>query len=426
MTTRDNQLAVITSGASDWDTDLDANFTILERGFHISERAGVAVNTGQVLWQNSGGFFFPFDPNSVDIFPHALALTAAASGDSTQMLAWGIVRSLAINSLAVPGKSLFVSVLTPGQIVLSNSGTNRKIGFGLPGYGIVFQPSRVHDHDAVRSLGGIDFTGLSDGKVLAWSDATSIFTVATPEAGGGGGVTKIQSLSDVDPSGLGNNSILKWSNTSSKFVMAVDSTGGGGGTSVGSPPAVVQAAISLGRNVVTFVTSPASGNYLVGMTWNPLTDVLAAGWTLLNKTTSGTDFAVMGGQALTGGSTLVQTFDASSSATMLTIMFELHGGKGVTPKFIAANVGNSVGGVAPNLPAFPNILDMISIHGVGFVSGASSLSAIYNVTSAVFANSGTVRQGAGGWSWSDRAVAQMIATLTASAETKGMIGLFSS
>jgi spore coat protein U-like protein len=70
-----------------------------------------------------------------------MAYTAAASGDSITALAWGIVRSLGINSPAVPGKTLFVSALTPGLIVTSYAAANRPIGVGLAGYGVLFNPN---------------------------------------------------------------------------------------------------------------------------------------------------------------------------------------------------------------------------------------------------------------------------------------------
>lgn len=415
----DNPFVIETNGQADWDAALTANFAVIERGYHVTERAGMAINTGAALWLNPTGFFVPYNPNSGAIQPHALSYTAAASGDSLSAIAWGIVRSLSVIPDA-PGSLLYVSSANDGSIVTSPNGI--PVGVGVVGHGILFQPSKRWGLN-IRSLSGINFAGLANDMILKWSDASSQFVMAVDSAGGGGGGTTLAALTDVDTTGVSSGKVLGWSDAASKWTPRAMS---GGGTSVGSPPAVVQAQIALGSNAVTFVTSPASGNYLVGMTWNPLSDVLAAGWTLLNKTTSGTDFAVMGGKSLTGGSTLVQTFDASSSATMLTMMVELHGGKGVPAFAVAANVGNAVGGVAPGLPAFPNLLDMISISAVGFVSAASSLTAIYNVTSAIFSNSGTVRQGAVGWSWSDRAIAQMIATLTNSAETKGMVGLFSS
>ena len=140
MTTKDNGFSLLTTGQGNWDTDLDGNFSILERGYHITEHAGIAINTGNVLWLNSGGFFFPFNPNSVTAWPHAIAYTAAASGDSLQALAWGVIRSLDINSPCVPGRHMYVSALTPGLIVGSYSGADRPIGVGLLGSGILFQP----------------------------------------------------------------------------------------------------------------------------------------------------------------------------------------------------------------------------------------------------------------------------------------------
>lgn len=142
MTTRDQLLNLLTSGASDWDTDLNSNFALLERGFHITARAGAAVNTGDVLWMNSGEFFFPFNPNSYDIFPHAMAPRAASSGDTLQAVAWGIVRSLAIHSPAVPGQPFFVSAQTPGVVVGSYDGADRICGFGVGAPGVLFQPTR--------------------------------------------------------------------------------------------------------------------------------------------------------------------------------------------------------------------------------------------------------------------------------------------
>jgi hypothetical protein len=93
----DNPFVIPVTGQADWDSS-NADLNVIERGYHVTERAGVAINTGQVFGLNSGGFFFPFDPNSKTIYPHGMAYTAAASGDSARALAWGIVRSLGINS----------------------------------------------------------------------------------------------------------------------------------------------------------------------------------------------------------------------------------------------------------------------------------------------------------------------------------------
>jgi hypothetical protein len=138
--TNDNQLENPTAGQADWDSALNANFTILERGYHLSAQAGIAINTGYVVWMNSGGFLFPFNPNSRDVYPYGLSYTAAASGESVQVILSGIVRSLAIHSPAVPGMDLFVSPTTPGIVVGSYSGANRRIGFGVSEQGLYFNP----------------------------------------------------------------------------------------------------------------------------------------------------------------------------------------------------------------------------------------------------------------------------------------------
>lgn len=140
----DQPFVVPTAGQADWDSGLSGDLTsVLEKGYHVTERAGVAVNTGMVLWCNSGGFLFPFNPNSQSIWPHAIAYTAASSGDTLSAIAWGICpRSIGINSTAVPGADLFVSALTPGVVVGSYAGADRKIGVGLFGYGVLFNPAK--------------------------------------------------------------------------------------------------------------------------------------------------------------------------------------------------------------------------------------------------------------------------------------------
>jgi hypothetical protein len=140
--TLDNQFSSVSAGAADWDSDVNRNTGISERGYHVTQRAGIAVNTGMALWCNSAGFVFPFDPNSTSIRPFAMAYTAAASGDTINMLAWGIVRSLAINSAVLPGAPAWVSAATPGVIVGSSAVQNYPVGLGLPGYGVMFSPAR--------------------------------------------------------------------------------------------------------------------------------------------------------------------------------------------------------------------------------------------------------------------------------------------
>lgn len=130
------------SGQADWDSGLGANFNALERGYYLTERAGQTISSGQVLTLNSGGFFFPYAPSSADIQPHAYAFTAGASGDSFTALAWGITRSLDINSPAIPGQLAF----STASGFLSVATLGLPVGTFLTGRGVLFNP--------VKSAGG--------------------------------------------------------------------------------------------------------------------------------------------------------------------------------------------------------------------------------------------------------------------------------
>ncbi len=129
------------TGQADWDSGLTSNFQAIERGYHITQLAGTDISTGQVLWLNSGGYFFPFNPNSESIFPHAYSYLAVGSGETLAALARGIVRSLDINSLCVPGRAMFVSAKTPGYLVASYAASNRQVGIGLDTGAILFDPA---------------------------------------------------------------------------------------------------------------------------------------------------------------------------------------------------------------------------------------------------------------------------------------------
>lgn len=139
--TTDNQLLEIVEGAADWDTSLNENTGILERGYHTTAQAGAAINSGYVCWMDSGGFFHPFDPNSTTIKPHAISFTAPGSGESAMFLLWGIVRSM--YTAFVPGRDYFASAATPGLIVESYSAASRRIGFGVAGGGLAFNPKHA-------------------------------------------------------------------------------------------------------------------------------------------------------------------------------------------------------------------------------------------------------------------------------------------
>lgn len=140
MVTDDNQLITQASGTADWDTALNANFNVLERGYHFVERVGVAVNTGHVCRLESDGFMYPVSCDHNQPRQMGLALVSAASGDSVQFLAAGIVRSLEVFSLGNPGEHLFISNSTLGMVARSYSAARIAVGHRMTGRGFFFHP----------------------------------------------------------------------------------------------------------------------------------------------------------------------------------------------------------------------------------------------------------------------------------------------
>jgi hypothetical protein len=141
MATDQQGLSQPSNGQADWDTDLNANFTIVERGYRGKLVAGAAINTGYIVAVDSAGYARPFNPTSQAALPRALAYKSVASGEEDFFIVRGSVRSLGALSNAVPGETMFVSAVTPGFVVRSYSGANRPIGFGISEDGVYFDPT---------------------------------------------------------------------------------------------------------------------------------------------------------------------------------------------------------------------------------------------------------------------------------------------
>ncbi len=160
MSTEDQNFSLPSAGQSDWDTDLNGNFTIIGRGYHVLGQAGSDVATGVAVTVDSGGFFRPFDPNSTAILPHGFAYKAVDSGEQDTFLLSGIVRSIAINSPVVPGEAVFASANGSGYLVGSYSGASRPLGFGTEEDGLFFSPGReIFPETLTRSVSVAAVTG---------------------------------------------------------------------------------------------------------------------------------------------------------------------------------------------------------------------------------------------------------------------------
>lgn len=152
--TTDNELDIQVSGQADWDTALDANFTILERGLHTVARAAYDIHTGDLLWMTSGGFWQRFDPASAGTEPQAVAFTFASSGESFQAILRGIFRGGVdgAGSAFLGGVPYYASAASPGLIVRSFATQAWHAGYGLDGGGIYFNPSQIAGIDLTSSL----------------------------------------------------------------------------------------------------------------------------------------------------------------------------------------------------------------------------------------------------------------------------------
>lgn len=154
---KDEQLESQIAGTADWDSGLNANFAIQERGNHVTIQAGMVINTGYVCWVNSGAFAFHYDPNSDDIHPHGFAWTGASSGDDVHLVVRGTIRSLDICSTVVAGVDAYVDGASPGLVVNSYSGSWPAIGWGTGAGQLYFDPHLARPADRITQTFSIEF-----------------------------------------------------------------------------------------------------------------------------------------------------------------------------------------------------------------------------------------------------------------------------
>lgn len=181
--TNDQQLELLTAGQSGWDTSLNANMAILERGYHVQLTAGSAINSGQVCVVNSGGFALPLNASSSANWPGVISYRSVGSGEAAQFIAAGIVRSMSLWSGAiVPGQPVYVSTSSIGFCVSSFSGAGLPVGVAVGPTAILFRPGDGGGSGGgtytlpvanVSSLGGV-FVPSSAGLTLTTSGSLTL------------------------------------------------------------------------------------------------------------------------------------------------------------------------------------------------------------------------------------------------------------
>ena len=139
--TDDNNLEIPTTGAADWDGPLSSNFTALGRGFEFKATAGFPVNTGDAICL-LGNFVRPYDASSLDApRPIAVSRTSVGSGEASQFMVQGVVRSLELWSGHVTrGEPVFVDPASPGFLVNCYSAARRAVGWAVDVNAVLVKP----------------------------------------------------------------------------------------------------------------------------------------------------------------------------------------------------------------------------------------------------------------------------------------------
>lgn len=118
--------------AASWDSDLNANFTLIERGFVFPGVCGpVAINTGQWVTHNASGFVVPYDAKSVGMRPRGFAYQVTSPGNTGYFVRRGGVNSFSPYSGQLDlGAAFYPSVSSIGWVTscLYNAGMHR-LGF---------------------------------------------------------------------------------------------------------------------------------------------------------------------------------------------------------------------------------------------------------------------------------------------------------
>ena len=140
-----NNFEIQTDGQADWDTGLNANFAISDRGYHTKFTAGTAIKTGDILWAASGGAVFPYNPRSLSLRQAiAISYKAVNSGESDFFLLRGVVSSIGIwSGNIIPGLPVFASPSTAGFAVSSYAAADFAVGLALANNALYFAPGTL-------------------------------------------------------------------------------------------------------------------------------------------------------------------------------------------------------------------------------------------------------------------------------------------
>lgn len=191
------------------------------------------------------------------------------------------------------------------------------------------------------------------------------------------------------------------------------------GSNAGSPPAIVQSGIdATGTASITLGGSPANGNLLIAMTFNPSVNGPGAGFTKQVENSSGTDFGDIYSKVCGAGESATQSpLSSSPGGTGLICMWEL---SGQAANFFVQGASQAEVTAGNNAtPLIANISSMLSLAAISLVTSPTIVN-MYNMTQDQISNSGN-RRGVMGHSNASVACGQMVAAFSGSGNSKGAI-----
>lgn len=170
--TPNNQFESGTEGQADWDTLVNGNVQVADRGFHAKLTAGLAISSGQACVVNSAGYLVPMDGRSYDLTPQALSYRSVNSGEEAVFITDGAVNSMAVwSAFLIPGQPVYVAAASLGFLVSSYAGHGRPAGWALNKTSVRFQPT-------LRVLPELTTEVMSVGPVLVGSYGDFAMTLA--------------------------------------------------------------------------------------------------------------------------------------------------------------------------------------------------------------------------------------------------------
>jgi hypothetical protein len=217
----------------------------------------------------------------------------------------------------------------------------------------------------------------------------------------------------------GTNGYVLTSNGAGADPVWAAAPGGGG---AGTPPTIVQSAISVANSAsITLGAAPTNGNLLVCIWGNPTTASLGSGWTNQQQNSSGTDWFTVCTKVAGAGESATQTPIGSTPSAAIICMWEIAGA--AASPVLVASAGGPVTTNFPQSAQFPGLSNVLNLGAVDIMGTGATVTSLMNMTQDQIANSGN-RRGVMGHSDGSKPLAQTIAQLSASVSCKaGLICL---